>query len=386
MKHLLLLSILFFCLLGNAQTKQELVYPVVPILDKCHKALDNADSIIILSKKEFLHLKGIWTTFDSCYNYAEDTLWAKNLNITFGGLMDDGRVNYLLGDGNLKSVYQSSLKASLSHIKSYDHIHIRDIQFERNGGLYQVEDIHIVIDSLVVPERDTCWQYFPMPPVEPMHHNIKVSKERFITLLTDSFGYNSCKNKIEWHDTNQKVEMWIAPRSLVDHFTVNSFINDYNIRPSSDLIRPINEIKSLGHADIIAFRRSVYLKAGKYHFTPGYRFTITDKVECATSINIEEPNTDFLIHVFKLIQMDSLPGGLCFVNSKGEPISFKAVMIPQGGNPSMMSSGEGTFNSAMIIRLKKLVSGDKILLEDLYSHNPHENKKSNYKSIVITLP
>jgi hypothetical protein len=59
MKHLLLLSILFFCLLGNAQTKQELVYPVVPILDKCHKALDNADSIIILSKKEFLHLKGI---------------------------------------------------------------------------------------------------------------------------------------------------------------------------------------------------------------------------------------------------------------------------------------------------------------------------------------
>jgi hypothetical protein len=52
----------------------------------------------------------------------------------------------------------------------------------------------------------------------------------------------------------------------------------------------------------------------------------------------------------------------------------------------MMSSGEGTFNSAMIIRLKKLVSGDKILLEGLSSHNPHENKKSNYKSIIITLP
>jgi hypothetical protein len=293
--------------------------------------------------------------------------------------MDDGRVNYLLGDGNLKSVYQSSLKASLSHIKSYDHTQIRDIQFERNGGLYQVEDIHIVIDSLVLPGRDTCWQYFPVPQVEPRHHNIKVSKEHFITLLTDSFGYNSCKNKIEWHDTNQKVEMWIAPRSLVDHFTVNSFIYDYNIRP-------INEIKSLGYADIIAFRRSVCRKASKYYFTPGYRFTIADKVECATSVNIEEPNTDFLIHVFKLIQMGSLPGGLCFVNSKGAPISLKAVMIPQGGNPSMMSSVEGTFNSAMIIRLKKLVSGDKILLEGLYLNNPHENKKSNYKSIVITLP
>ena len=384
MKHLLLLSILFICLLGNAQTTEELVYPVVPILDKCHQALDNADSIVILSKKEFLEMKGIWTTLDTCYNYAEDTLWAKNLDITFGGLMDDGRANYLLGDGNLKSTYQSSLKASLSHIKSYDHIHIRDIQFERNGGLYQVEDIHIVIDSLVVPKLDTCWQYFPMAPVEPMHH-IKVSKEHFMILLSDSFGYNSCKNKIEWHDTNQNVEMWIAPRSLVDHYTVNSFINDYNISPSSDLTRPINDIKNLGYADIIAFRRSVYRKAGKYYFTPGYRFTITDKVECSTSINIEEPNTDFLIHVFKLIQEDSFSGGLCFVNRKGEPISFKAVMIPQGGNPSMMSSGEGNFNSAMIIRLKKLISGDKILLEGLSSHNPYENKKSNYKSIVITL-
>ena len=68
--------------------------------------------------------------------------------------------------------------------------------------------------------------------------------------------------------------------------------------------------------------------------------------------------------------------------TKDNPFVSKQLWFPRGGNPSMMSIGEETYNSSIILGLKKLVSGTKILLEDLSSHNPYKNKKSNNKSFI----
>jgi hypothetical protein len=385
MRTWFLLVLPIFCNSIFGQVTEELTYPVVPIADECHQILDISDSIIVMSKEAFLKMDSLWTTFNTCYNYTDDTLWIKQFEIVFAGIMNDGKSSFLVSDGNLKNEYLSSLLDARKHIEPFDHIHIKNVQFEQYGGMYQVDDLHVVIDSLVVPRLDTCWQYFPVAPTGERKH-ISITKNIFTNYLNDSFGYNTCAKKQAWPDTTMKVEMWIAPRSLVGHYTVNSFINDYKINNRSDLSRPLKEISSLKYGDIIAFRRAHYLKDNKYYYTPEYRFHINDREECSTSFNVEIQDTVSLAKHFEAIRKDKFKGALCFENAEGKPINFQLVLVPENGVVAMLSSSGGTFTAQMINQLKTLKSGDRVILEGLNADDPYKNKKSNYKSIAITLP
>jgi len=371
--------------LVNAQTTEELVYPIIPIEDNCHFAFDHHDSIQIISVEDFQKIDSIWTTFNTCMNYEENRQNAASFTIRFKPLSNENGPDFFVNDGYLKTEYQSSLVYNIKNLQPYEHIFFTEIQYERGGAMYQVPDVHVVIDSLVIPELDTCWQYFPMDPAGPMKP-INITKENFISIFTDSFGYNRCDSKVQWLDTSVTVNMWIVPRSLVDHYSINSFINDYTINNSSNLSRPIQEIRALNYADIIALRRSIYQKNNKYYYASEYRFNITDPPICESTFSLINPDLDSLTSLFSKVQKGKIETVPCFVNENGNPLSFSLVLEPKVGSNSATGSSDGTISPAIIILLKKLHSGDTIFIGNLQNTNPYENKKSNYKSIIITLP
>jgi len=385
MRNWFLFVLPIFCTSIFGQVTEELIYPVVPIADECYYAFDNLDSIQIISMADFQKIDSIWTTFNTCLGYKEDRQNAASFTIRFKPLGNENGPDFFVNDGYLKTEYQSSLVYNIKNLKPYEHIFFTEIQYERGGAMYQVPDVHMVIDSLVILELDTCWQYFPMDAAGPMEP-INITKERFISLLTDSFGYNRCENKVQWLDTSVKVNMWIAPRSLIDHYSINSFINDYTINDSSDLSRPIQEVKALNYADIIALRKSIYQKNNKYYYASEYRFNITDPPICESTFSLINPDLDSLASLFSNVQKGEIETVPCFVNENGNPLSFSLVLEPKIGSASSSGSSDGTVSPNIITLLQKLHSGDTIFIGDLQNTNPYENKKSNYKSIVITLP
>ena len=380
-----LYSVLIVAGFVNAQTTEELVYPVVPIADKCFYAFDNHDSIQVISIADFQKIDSLWTTFNTCLGYREDRQNAASFTIKFKPLGNENGPGFFVQDGYLKTEYQSSLVSNIKKLKPYEHIFFTDIQYERGGAMYQVPDVHMVIDSLVIPELDTCWQYFPMDPAGPMEP-INITKESFINILTDSFGYNRCESKVQWLDSSVKVNMWLAPRSLVDHYSVNAFINDYTINNSSNLSRPIQEIRALHYADIIALRSSIYKQNNKYYYASEYRFNITDPPICESTFSLINPDLDSLTSLFSEVQKGETDIVPCFVNENGNPISFSLVLEPKVGSASATGTSDGTISPNIITLLQKLHSGDTISIGNIQNTNPYENKKSNYKLIVITLP
>jgi hypothetical protein len=385
MRNWFLFVLPIFCTSIFGQVTEELIYPVVPIADECHYAFDNNDSIQVISMADFQKIDSIWTTFNACLGYKEDRQNAASFTIRFKPLDNENGPDFFVNDGYLKTEYQSSLVYNIENLQPYEHIFFTEIHYERGGAMYQVPDVHMVIDSLVILELDTCWQYFPMDPAGPMEP-INITKERFISLLTDSFGYNRCENKVQWLDTSVKVNMWIAPRSLIDHYSINSFINDYTINDSSDVSRPIQEIRALNYADIIALRRCIYQKNNKYYYASEYRFNITDPPICESTFSLINPDLDSLTSLFSNVQKGETEIVPCFVNENGNPLSFSLVLEPKVGSTSATGSSDGTISTNIITLLQKLHSGDTIFIGDLQNTNPYENKKSNYKSIVITLP
>ena len=385
MRSWFLFVLAIFCTSIFGQVTEELAYPIVPIADECYYAFDNLDSIQIISIADFQKIDSIWTTFNTCLGYTEDRQNAASFTIRFKPLGNENGPYFFVNDGYLKTEYQSSLVYNIKNLKPYEHILFTDIQYERGGAMYQVPDVHMVIDSLVIPELDTCWQYFPMDPAGPMEP-INITKESFINILTDSFGYNRCENKVQWLDTSVKVNMWLAPRSLVDHYSVNAFINDYTINNSSNLSRPIQEIRALHYADIIALRSSIYKQNNKYYYASEYRFNITDPPICESTFSLINPDLDSLTSLFSEVQKGETDIVPCFVNENGNPISFSLVLKPKVGSTCATGSSDGTISPNIIILLQKLHSGDTISIGNLQNTNPYENKKSNYKLIVITLP
>ena len=385
MRSCFLFVLAIFCTSIFGQVTEELIYPVVPIADECHYAFDNNDSIQVISMADFQKIDSIWTTFNTCLGYKEDRQNAASFTIRFKPLDNENGPDFFVNDGYLKTEYQSSLVYNIKNLKPYEHIFFTEIQYERGGAMYQVPDVHMVIDSLVILELDTCWQYFPMDPAGPMKP-INITKESFINLLTDSFGYNRCDSKVQWLDTSVKVNMWIAPRSLIDHYSINSFINEYTINDRSDLSRPIQEVKALNYADIIALRRSIYQKNNKYHYASEYRFNITDPPICESTFGLINPDLDSLTSLFSNVQKGETEVVPCFVNENGNPLSFSLVLKPKVGSTSATGSSDGTISPNIIVLLQKLHSGDTISIGNLQNTNPYENKKSNYKLIVITLP
>ncbi len=275
MRPITLLSILLFSLLVHAQVEQELVYPVVPIADKCHTAFDDTTSIRIMSKVQFESLGGIWIANNNCLGYPLDTQYAASFNTLFIPLNTiGGGQPVFVHDGDMNNEY-TGIKEKKSSVKPFTKVHFTDIQFEKDGAMYQVPNFTVFIDSIVVPELDTCWQYFPMNPVGEFS-TIDITKEKLKKLLTDSFGYTKCNNTAEWPDTSVSIKMTLAPRAISQGMSVNVFIDTYRVNTLYDFTKAFKQIDSLGDGDNIIFRKEIYLKNGKYFYSPEYRFKIAN--------------------------------------------------------------------------------------------------------------
>ena len=378
---LFLLTVLYTSIFS--QVTEELIYPVVPIADECHYAFDNQDSIQVISIEDFQKIDSIWTTFNSCLGYEEGRENAASYGIQFRSAGKEIDADFFIHDGYLKTEYQSSLVTNIKNIKPFDHILFTDINYERGGAMYQVKDVHMVIDSIVVPKLDTCWQYFSMSPISP-YSSINVTKEQFKKLLLDSFGFNHCLNTKEWLDTSVKVQMTIAPRAVSGGMSVNIFIDSYDVNNLSDFSKVIKSIDQLSYADNIVFNKTIYLKEGEYRYVPEYRFNIIDQAKCESTFSLINSNLDSLTSLILKIQKGEIAPVPCFVNENGNPLSFSLILSSQDGN--LMASSTGKISGPILSIIKRAKSGDQILIERLQNTNPYENKKSNYKSIVITLP
>ncbi len=117
---------------------------------------------------------------------------------------------------------------------------------------------------------------------------------------------------------------------------------------------------------------------------PEYRFNIKDQAKCESTFSLINSNLDSLTSLILKIQKGEIAPVPCFVNENGNPLSFSLILSSQDGN--LMASSTGKISGPILSIIRRAKSGDQILIERLQNTNPYENKKSNYKSIVITLP
>ena len=106
----------------NAQTTEELVYPVIPIADNCHFAFDDQDSIKIISVEDFQEIDSVWTTFNACLGHKEYRQNAASFTIRFKSLNNENGPDFFVQDGYLKTEYQSSLVYNIKNLQPYEHI------------------------------------------------------------------------------------------------------------------------------------------------------------------------------------------------------------------------------------------------------------------------
>lgn len=388
MKHLFTLSFLIVCTLCKAQTKEELIYPVVPIADECHYVFDDTSRHRIILREDFLQVDKLYSTFNSCFGELVDTLFFTEFSVVLQSF--DGSINgmYDVVDGKIHSEYQSSLANAVNRIQPYTNVIFSEIKYEKDGAKYQVAPFSITIDSVVKVEEDTCWQFFPNLHEEELY-SISIKKEDLKTLIRDSFGYNSCTQKVEWIDTLAKaLVMSFSADMRFGRYTPGAVIPSFEVHNKSNLEGLLTCIDSLRAEDLVDFSKLVYLKNGRYHSTPMYRFQISDDPRCYGTLNAEEPTLDsFKYYINELLQLERLDFP-CLTNSQGELLRFdlKVYTAATGKYSNTDSSKNGKMTRYMLHLLAKLSAGDKITIENIATVKDYENKKSNYKSIVITLP
>lgn len=384
MKYLLTLSLMFIYMASIAQTKEELVYPVVPIADECHYAFDDTTSKRVISLKDFQSLDRIWTTFNSCYSMKDDTIYMKEYIIVLIDPIGEVEATFSVSDGYLKNDYQGSIAYMTKNIKPYYTVLITGIKYEKNGALYQIPYFSLTIDSFVVPVMDTCWQIFPIEP----SWNTMVTTDKLIELLTDSFGVNICTNEREWVDS-LKVDLTIhlaKYHGLL--YPENPGHQVYKINSYSDLKPIIEKIRKLENDDIVEVgirSKKLYIKDGKYQYAYGARFKIGEVQACEFSFDISSPNTSSLWQYFQDVATNKTDKQLCFEDSMGFGVTFQIILSPINGEPVFFHSTSNKLSYTIKQKITRLKSGDKIQIIALMSENPNIVGMLNYRPIEVTI-
>jgi hypothetical protein len=380
MRNWFLFLLTVFYISVFSQATEELIYPVVPIADECHYAFDNNDSIQIISIADFQKIDSIWTTFNACLGYKEDRQNAASFTIRFKPLGNENGQDFFVNDGYLKTEYQSSLVYNIENLKPHEHIFFTEIHYERGGAMYQVPDVHMVIDSIVILELDTCWQYFPMGPA----WDLSIPKDQFIKLLTDSFGYNTCTNTIEWHDTNVKISMTLTPSYVINAKLKTMYLDNFRVHNKSDMTEALLKIRELNNGDKVDFREAVYIKNGAYQYSKRYLITLKEKLECLYSFNLDVDNTSVLKSMIDSVRAQDSYTPIC-LHSSTNNVRYKIIYVPKDSPPTITSSSEEKMSYRMWVNLKKLSSGEKIIIEGIKSIDPLEGNTTTYKPIIIVI-
>lgn len=361
-----------------AQVVEEIQYPLIAIEDDCHSAYDSFADTIVISKEEFVRLSGIWSARDSCFQIETDTQFAVSFNTLFKTLETLGSGSPIfVNDGNLNNEYTGIREAKIS-VKPYSTVQLSDIRFERGGALYEVSDLTIIIDSLVLPQKDKCWQLFPFSSSYKM-----VTKQELISLLSDSLGYNNCKQRVEWLDSNIRARLTIAPIYFEKNQQWNTFLDTYSVNNQSDMSEIIDKINTLSYADQLYFDKMIYTKKNEYRYAEGYRFSIQEKVKCTNTYDV---NGDRFLDLENMIDsfrnQQKYSSTICLMED-GNTVSFKILAIPKEGSATLFTSVNGQLNYRIWQYLRQLKTGDKVIIESIKSNDLSKN--SNYEPIMITV-
>jgi hypothetical protein len=140
-------------LLHSLNTKGGFVLPT----DECHFLFNDTTSVRTISKQDFLELKQLWTTNDTCVGMVDDTLRIKYFGISFRSLSSKGNSVFYVDDGKLNSEYQSAMVYSRKNLAAYTRVDIAEMQYEKNGAMYQIAPVTFYIDSIIRAQEDSCW-------------------------------------------------------------------------------------------------------------------------------------------------------------------------------------------------------------------------------------
>jgi len=376
----------FIVFIAKGQTVQKLVYPVVPLKDSCFYAFDDTTNVSIWSKEKLHKQKGVWTSYNFCFDYAEDTAYASSFILHFYDPIKNITHDYLINDGNLKNEYQMSSNQSLNAIKPYTQVTFKDIQFEREGVVHQISDKKISVDSFVIPKMDSCWRYFSFHPKKNYERH-RITHKKLMNLIHE-FGYNSCIQKQENIPDNVKVSVELIP---VDKSTLlPKFISDrggiYQLQKDESKENINNGVHKLKTGDVVIFNRISYEKDGEYVFSQRYDFVLEDSVACKTTFTLDTIRSqnglsEQIIDQWK--NKNDAP--ICVTNNKGKRVAFTLVISSQNGSTSMHSSTGGIISEEMMNKILTLKKGDFILIERLDEMDPYDQTRKRYPSVNFKL-
>jgi hypothetical protein len=383
MKTNFLTSLLFLISFNAfAQTKEELVYPLVPIEDLCHFAFDDTTTLHIVSKSDFQKLDRIWYTKNSCYGFEVDTVFAKTFEVIFEDVLGNKNAFFTVVDGHLQSEYQSSLVSTIKQIKSFTKVHFQNVQYEKDEVHYQTQGFTIAIDSIVKPIDDECWAVFPIRNT----FNQNISKTKILSLMQDSLGFNMCTKKLDWIDPNYTLEIYIAPLTRVNNQNVNAFMHVFSIAPKTNLDTISYVINRLRDGDLILCKPIVYQKNGAYYKTSEYRFKIEEQYDCFIELNLDSLKDSISLETIKSITTADVTKPTCLISSLNAQItSFKFIALAaNSATPTLISVKGNQLNRTIVRQLKTLEKGDRIIIESITGITSH-GTKVNLVPKVFTL-
>ena len=376
----------FIVFVAKGQTVQKLVYPVVPLKDSCFFAFDDTTNVSIWSKEKLQKQKGVWTSYNYCFDYAEDTVYASNFILHFYDPIKNSTHDYLINDGNLKNEYQMSSSQSLYAVKPYTQVSFKDIQFERERVVHQISDKKISVDSFVIPKMDLCWRYFSLHPKKNNERH-QITHKKLINLIHE-FGYNSCTQKQEYIPDNVKISVELIPvnkRTLLPEF-ISDRGGIYQLKKDESKENINNGVLKLKIGDVVIFNQISYKKDGEYMFSQRHDFVLVDSVACKTTFTLDTLGgqngmSEQIINQWK--NKNDTP--ICLTNNKGKRVAFTLVISPQNGSASMFSSTGGIISRRMMNKILKLKRGDFVLIERLNGMDPYDQTGKRYASVNFKL-
>lgn len=262
------------CYIGAiSKTKEELVYPVIPIRDDCHFVFDDTTSVRVVKRDAFLELDRLWHTEDFCFAQKMDTTFYAEFEVVFEDVLGQAYGWFGIHDGHLQSEYQSALNDARRLVKSFSKVHIQNAKFENNGALHQVPNFTLVIDSIVEAEYDLCFSLFSIP----YQNEVLLSKDSILRLFKDKFCVNSCTQKRYWPDTASSVQVTLAPfDTRSNSYTYTRLLPSFVIDSYPLTDEDIGIFSQLKSKALVQVEPMIYRKGGSYLKVKGWRFKIID--------------------------------------------------------------------------------------------------------------
>ena len=369
MKHLFTLSFLLVCIVSAAQTKEELIYPVVPIADECHFLFNDTTSVRTISKQDFLELKQLWTTNDTCVGMVDDTLRIKYFGISFRSLSSKGNSVFYVDDGKLNSEYQSAMVYSRKNLAAYTRVDIAEMQYEKNGAMYQIAPVTFYIDSIIRAQEDSCWYLFPIAASSfdsQIAYQNTLSNDRLSTLIKDSMGVNTCLNQCEWPDASVQVEIVISKSNQEITYGSNlPQFERYYLHPDSTNHRALDAIALLQDGDMVIFYQTLYQKNSTFYKTRSYYFYIESEFPCAKTKRIDTMTNSSMTQLVQYLRSIDTYEKICFENAKGKSVPFVVLYSNTTGMTIYKPQYKGYLDQATWVGIKALKKGDKLIVKNV---------------------